>query len=199
MSLTERITLQELGSPANAQPKLSDYDLDKIKPIKTSLIKAAVLIGFLKRRNDHSILLTRRTETLKKHSGQIALPGGKIDEADGSPVLAAIREATEEVGVTSDQISPRGQLPEYETITGFNITPIVADLKPPYKFTPAPDEVREIFEIPFTFVCDDTNFKKHSLIYQGEKRHYWAAPYKDYYIWGATAAILRELGRRFNN
>ncbi len=178
------------------RPRFSDYDLDGLPPSRKTLVQAAVLVGVIRHEDSPTILLTKRTEKLKKHRGQIAFPGGKIDSTDKSPVSAAIREAIEEVGIRDEQIDPVGQLPEYQTVTGFSVTPIVALLNPPFQFAAAPEEVEEIFEVPLKFVSQTSNFKKHSLLYEGIKRHYWAVPYKDYYIWGATAAILRELSQR---
>lgn len=177
-------------------PKHSDYDLDKLKRTPQPLVPAAVLIGLLQRDAEYSILLTKRTNNLNQHKGQIAFPGGKIDVTDTSPLNAALREANEEVGLETNKITPLGRLPSYQTVTGFCITPIVANLEPPYKFYAEPSEVEEIFELPLNHIIEVENFKKHSLLYEGQKRHYWAVPYNGYYIWGATAAILRELAQR---
>ena len=175
----------------------SRSDEKNFNNFKPPVKEAAVLVSFLHREDQSRLILTRRTLSLSNHKGQIAFPGGKIDKEDLSPSHAAIREANEEIGINQAQIKVLGKLPLYQTVTGYNITPIVGELSPPFIFKKAEDEVDEIFELPVEFMMDVKNFKRESVIYQGERREFWALPFNDYYIWGATAAILRELAGRF--
>lgn len=160
-------------------------------------LEAAVLVPLLTRSpGDHTILLTRRSAELKSHRGQIAFPGGKIDTADASPQAAAIRETGEEIGIPTSQIDILGKLPLYQTGTGFIISPIVGQLAPPYIFRAEQGEVAEIFEVPLAHILDEDNFQRQSVMFEGKAREFWAVPYQGYYIWGATAAILKELAER---
>lgn len=180
---------------------ISSFSLEDergLPPMPHPLKKAAVLVSLTNQNNQPSIILTRRAAHLTEHTGQIAFPGGKIDLKDKSATAAAIRETEEEIGIERKQITIIGKLPLYETVTGYSITPIVAELTPPYIFKRAKQEVDEIFELPFDFGMDLKKFRRDSLIYKGERREFWAIPYNDYYIWGATAAILRELATRIN-
>lgn len=160
-------------------------------------LEAAVLVPLLTRSpGDYTILLTRRSAELKSHRGQIAFPGGKIDTADASPQAAAIRETGEEIGIPTSQIDILGKLPLYQTGTGFIISPIVGQLAPPYIFRAEQGEVAEIFEVPLAHILDEDNFQRQSVMFEGKAREFWAVPYQGYYIWGATAAILKELAER---
>lgn len=183
------------------EDQLSRFSLEDergLPPMPHPLKKAAVLVSLANQNNQPSIILTRRAAHLAEHTGQIAFPGGKIDQQDRSAIAAAMRETEEEIGIERAQISIIGKLPLYETITGYSITPIVAELTPPYIFKRAKEEVDEIFELPFAFSMDLKKFRRDAIIYKGERREFWALPYNDYYIWGATAAILRELATRMN-
>lgn len=156
-------------------------------------IPAAVLVGFTERREGINLVLTRRSAELKAHRGQIAFPGGKIDRADSSPRHTALREAEEEIGINSGQMQVIGKLPLYETGTGFIITPITALIEPPYQFVREEGEVDEIFEVPLAHILNHSNYQQQTIMIEGIKRSFWAVPYQDYYIWGATAAILYDL------
>ena len=157
---------------------------------------AAVLVAFTRRANETQLVLTKRSAQLSAHRGQIAFPGGKIDKQDKTPVFTAMREAEEEIGVSRDQICIMGKLPLYETGTGFIITPITAIIHPPYEFVRQESEVEEIFEVPLSFVASPSNYQKNEVMLDGVRRQFWVLPYKDYYIWGATAAILIDLANR---
>lgn len=175
----------------------SRIDEQNFKGFQQPVKEAAVLVPFLERDETTHLVLTKRTLSLSNHKGQIAFPGGKIDKSDNSPSHAALRETEEEIGINQNQVKVLGKLPLYQTVTGYNITPIVGTLSPPFHFKKAAEEVDEIFELPFEFMSDVKNFKRESVIYEGERREFWALQYNDYYIWGATAAILRELAGRF--
>lgn len=166
---------------------------------KSPPLEAAVLVPLLTREDgDHAILLTRRSAELNSHRGQIAFPGGKIDTTDASPAAAAVRETGEEVGIPTRQIRILGKLPLYQTGTGFIISPIVGLLTPPYIFKAEQGEVDEIFEVPLAHFLKVENFKRQSVMFEGKAREFWAVPYKNHYIWGATAAILKELSERLS-
>ncbi len=197
-NLSEQLALKTMElDEENIISPYSRSDEKNFKNFKPPVKEAAVLVSFLHREDQPNLVLTRRTLSLSNHKGQIAFPGGKIDKEDLSPSHAAIREANEEIGINQTQVKVLGKLPLYQTVTGYNITPIVGELSPPFIFKKAEDEVDEIFELPFEFMMDVKNFKKESIIYEGERREFWALPFNDYYIWGATAAILRELAGRF--
>ncbi len=197
-NLSEQLALKTMElDEENIISPYSRSDEKNFNNFKPPVKEAAVLVSFLHRQDQSRLILTRRTLSLSNHKGQIAFPGGKIDKEDLSPSHAAIREANEEIGINQAQIKVLGKLPLYQTVTGYNITPIVGELSPPFIFKKAEDEVDEIFELPVEFMMDVKNFKRESVIYEGERREFWALPFNDYYIWGATAAILRELAGRF--
>jgi len=155
--------------------------------------KAAVLIPFIDRPDGTHILLTRRTEHMKHHKGQISFPGGRIERQDPSPVHAALRETHEEVGIGPDQIDVVSQLSLYRTRTGFDVTPVVGLVQPPVTVRPDPREVAEAFEMPISFLLDPIHHERRSHVFQGVERYFYVLPYRDYYIWGATAAMLVNL------
>jgi 8-oxo-dGTP pyrophosphatase MutT (NUDIX family) len=156
---------------------------------------AAVLIPVV----DHpepTVLLTQRTEHLSSHAGQIAFPGGKIDAGDASPMDAALREADEEVGLKREFIEPIGYLDVYGTAFGFRILPTVARVKPGFKLTINEYEVDDAFEVPLAFLMNPENHQIHTKEFRGIDRSYYAMPFAERYIWGATAGILRVLYER---
>ena len=142
------------------------------------------------------ILLTKRTDTLRRHSGQVSFPGGRIDPADASPEAAALRETHEEIGLDAHSIELIGRLRDYVTGTGFKITPILGLIQPGYRTTLAPAEVAEAFELPMTTLLNPNAPQRHSADYKGRQRHYWVWPHQTHHIWGATAAILVHLAHR---
>lgn len=161
-----------------------------------SLTPAAVLFPIVLRDTGHTVLLTQRTAHLKDHAGQISFPGGRVEESDLSPTHTALRETEEEIGLMRERVEILGFLPEYQTGTGFCITPVVSLVRPPFDLQPDPFEVAEIFEVPLAFLLDPANHQRHSLHYRGALRNYFAMPYGDYFIWGATAGMIRSLTER---
>ncbi len=143
-----------------------------------------------------SVILTERTGNLSAHAGQIAFPGGKVESDDASPLAAAVREAREEIALDGAFIEPLGYLPTYRTGTGFIITPAVALVRPGFDLVADPAEVADIFEVPFQFLMDEANHKIDSRNWRGNERRFYAMPYGERYIWGATAGIIRALYRR---
>lgn len=173
----------------------SDFDLDpQYAPVATEAIKpAAVLVGLIEREAGYSVLLTRRSDSLRRHTGQIALPGGRRDPGE-SPWQTALREAHEEVGLHPDFVSLAGLSTPYRTGTGYLVTPVVGFIEEGFSLTPNRDEVADIFETPFGFLMDPTNHEEHEReMPTGERRRFYAMTHDDRYIWGATAGMLRAL------
>ncbi|MBS1130679.1 MAG: hydrolase [Proteobacteria bacterium] len=160
------------------------------------LTPAAVLFPIVLREAGHTVLLTQRTAHLRDHAGQISFPGGRVEEEDLSPIHTALRETEEEIGLPRERVEIVGFLPEYRTGTGFRVTPVVALVRPPFDLQPDPFEVAEIFEVPLSFLLDPANHQQHSLHYRGALRNYFAMPYGEYFIWGATAGMIRSLSER---
>lgn len=157
------------------------------------LTPAAVLFPIVLREQAPTVLLTRRTDHLKDHPGQISFPGGRVESDDPSPIHTALREAEEEIGLPRASVEVLGFLPEYRTGTGFRITPVVALVAPPLSLALDAFEVAEAFEVPLSFLLDPDNFRRHSLVHQGHLRHYYAVPYGERFIWGATAGMIASL------
>ncbi|HTC96173.1 MAG TPA: CoA pyrophosphatase [Bradyrhizobium sp.] len=182
----------------NIIPESGDPGTDKMLEIiarEQPVRPAAVLIPVV----DHqepTVLLTQRSPNLSEHAGQIAFPGGKIDATDASPCDAALREAWEEVGLDGSFIDPIGYLGVYGTGFGFRILPTVARVKPGFKLTINHSEVVDAFEVPLSFLMNPANHQIHSKEFRGMERSYYAMPYAERYIWGATAGILRVLYER---
>ena len=160
------------------------------------LTPAAVLFPIVLRDSGATVLLTQRTAHLRDHAGQISFPGGRVEDEDLSPSHTALRETEEEIGLAREHIEILGFLPEYRTGTGFRVTPVVALVTPPFDLKPDPFEVAEVFEVPLAFLLDPDNHKPHSMHYRGALRHFYAMPYGDYFIWGATAGMIRSLTHR---
>ncbi|WP_170073066.1 CoA pyrophosphatase [Malikia granosa] len=159
---------------------------------------AAVLVPILLR-DQPTVLLTRRADQLSSHAGQVAFPGGKVDDGDEDAVAAALREAEEEVGLAPERVEVLGLLPDYLTGSAYRITPVVGLVRPDAVFRPNPQEVAELFEVPLAFLMDPANHRRHALDWEGRPLNWLAMPYADgkdeRFIWGATAALLRNLYR----
>jgi 8-oxo-dGTP pyrophosphatase MutT (NUDIX family) len=182
----------------NIIPESGDPGTDKMLEIiarEQPVRPAAVLIPVVDHK-EPTVLLTQRSPNLSEHAGQIAFPGGKIDATDASPRDAALREAWEEVGLDGSFIDPIGYLGVYGTGFGFRILPTVARVKPGFKLTINHSEVVDAFEVPLSFLMNPANHQIHSKEFRGMERSYYAMPYAERYIWGATAGILRVLYER---
>lgn len=156
---------------------------------------AAVLVPIMLR-PVLTVLLTQRSNDMPSHPGQISFPGGKVDEHDASPLACALREAHEEIGLTVDFVEPLGYLDSYRTGTGFQITPVVAFVRPSFPVALDSREVLEMFEVPLSFLMDEANHQKASREWRGRQRSFYAMPYEGRYIWGATAGMLKNMHER---
>jgi 8-oxo-dGTP pyrophosphatase MutT (NUDIX family) len=175
----------------------SDFDLNPTMDRSSRRLRqAAVLVPVIARKEGPTVLLTRRADTLSSHTGQIAFPGGRLDPGEDA-VTAALREANEEVGLVAGAVEVLGLLAPYETVTGFRVTPVVGWLARPPELTPSPAEVAEVFETPWDFLMDVANHRQESYdLEPGVRRWFWAMPWGERYIWGATAGILKGMHAR---
>ncbi len=169
----------------------SDYDLnpDVVLPAGRKLKPAAVLIGVL----DETVILTKRASHLKHHPGQIAFPGGKVDAGDVDARSAALREAEEEIGLSPSNVEILGEMPCHETVTGYAVLPVLARIEREFTATPEAGEVAEVFRVPLDFLLRPDNFHIEKRRWRGVWRRYYTVPYGPYYIWGATARMLKAL------
>lgn len=164
----------------------------------TRVTEAAVLVPLINRDAGVQVLLTQRTEHLRDHAGQISFPGGRVEPGDADREATALREMTEEIGLTADCVTLLGRLPGYEIPSGFRITPVVGWIEPPFTVVPDIFEVADIFEAPLEYFLDPANYQRREYHFRGRHRHYLAIPYAGRYIWGATAGMLYSLYRMLN-
>lgn len=157
------------------------------------LTQAAVLVPLVDRPDGMTVLLTKRTDHLHDHAGQISFPGGRVDPEDVDAIAAALRETEEETGLDRGHIDLIGQLDTYVTRTGFEVTPVVGLVRPGFTLSPDSFEVAEVFEVPLAFFLDPGSRRMESRVWQGRTRYFYVYPYGDYYIWGATAGMLNNL------
>ena len=189
-----------MSALGGGRPPTGDFDLNPFMqdwlPDEQVLKPAAVLVPIVQHDETPTVLLTQRTDHLKHHAGQVSFPGGRVEAHDTSVVDTALRETEEEIGLPRAHVDVVGYLDAYETGTGFHVTPVVGFVRPGFDLELDEFEVAEAFEVPLSFLFDPANHQRHSRTYQGRERRYFAMPYKDYYIWGATAGMLMNLYRR---
>lgn len=192
--IAQRLIPLTAGAPANADSPPPDYDLDFDPALSFS--PAAVLIGLAPRADGLSVLLTRRSETLRRHTGQIALPGGRCEPGE-TPADTALREAQEEIGLDPAAVRLLGLGDPLHTRTGFLVTPVVGFVAAGAALSANPAEVAEIFEAPFAYLMDSANHLQREMqLPTGEHRHVWVIEHGGRSIWGVTASILQRLHDR---
>ena len=171
----------------------SDFALNDLDQPPVELRAAAVLVPLVDRAGVLSVLLTQRTDDMPSHAGQIAFPGGRKQAEDPSLVVTALRETEEEVGIDRSFVEVVGPIDTYVTRTGYAVTPIIGFVRPAFTLRPDPREVADIFEVPLAFFLDPANHHIHSRTWQGRERRYYAMPYGERYVWGATAGMIKNL------
>ncbi|HEY7301520.1 MAG TPA: CoA pyrophosphatase [Xanthobacteraceae bacterium] len=183
---------------AGILPRRGDHDIDPVmqKIAATRPIRPAAVLVPIVDRDEPMVLLTQRAAHLKDHGGQISFPGGKIEATDASPAAAAIREAQEEIGLAPQLIEPLGYLDLYLTTLGYRIVPTLARVAPDFRLRLNHEEVEDSFEVPLAFLMAPENHQRHSRDWNGMTRSFYAMPFGERYIWGATAGILRNLYER---
>ncbi len=189
-----------LAALARESASSSDFDLNPgvVLPEGRKLRPAGVLMPVQVIGGVAQVLLTKRASHLKHHPGQIAFPGGKQEESDADVTAAALREAREEIGLPEDAVRVLGVLPTHETVTSFTVTPVIGLIERDFTITPERGEVEEVFRVPLRHVTDKSNFSVQGRRWLGQRRHYYTVPFGPYYIWGATARILRGLAERMS-
>jgi len=196
-----RSSLRPLDAPAGPgarEPRHGDHDLNDSAAAGTPLAPAAVLVPLIAREQGWTVLLTRRTEHLHHHAGQVSFPGGRVEDGDGGALRAALREAEEEIGLEPARVEPIGLLDDYETVTRFLVTPVVGLVRPGFRLALDPYEVADAFEVPLAFLLDPANHQIHSRTRNGRRRRYYVFEYGERYIWGATAGMLMNFYRRLH-
>ena len=173
-----------------------DLNQAEIEEMTKDLRLAAVLVPLVEHADEPTILLTRRADHLEKHSGQVAFPGGKVEDNDATPIAAALRETEEEIGLDPSHIEVAGVLDTYQTGTGFLILPVVGFVKPGFTLTPDKNEVADVFEVPAHIALSSQNWKTDSGEWKGRMWNFYSMHYRGYNIWGATAGMLMHMSRR---
>ena len=194
MSLAD--TLREaLESGHRSSPELIGGDVLDEEEAGHGIMPAAVLVAVVDR-PDPTVILTLRPETMRKHPGQVSFPGGRIDPGDDGPIAAALREAEEEIGLPRSAVTVIGIADRYRTVTGFEVTPVLGIVPAGLTLTPHPDEVAAVFEAPLHYLLDPVHQNVRSAVWRGRERTYYEILWEDRKIWGATAAMIVNLGRR---
>lgn len=184
-----------LAAPHDDLPRLQGDVIECAQAARGDAIEAAVLVPIVNRPAGPTLLLTQRTNHLADHAGQISFPGGRAEPEDADRIDTALREAAEEIGLAPRHVEVLGLLPEYWTITGYRVTPVVGWIDPPFSLTLDSYEVAEAFEVPLAYLMDPASHEQRSYDYRGRRRSYFAMPYDGRLIWGATAAMIVNLQR----
>jgi 8-oxo-dGTP pyrophosphatase MutT (NUDIX family) len=175
---------------------IGDHSLNALIPIDTDLRAAAVLVPIIERPEGPTMLFTVRAAHLPKHSGQVAFPGGKVEDIDSGPAAAALRETYEEIGINPSLVSVAGCIDVYQTVTAFRVLPILGFVTPNFELNVDANEVADVFEVPLDFILDPRNHRVETRQFQGHERRFYAMDYNGYFIWGATAGMIRNLTDR---
>ncbi len=181
------------GLPVPQPPLGSDFSLTSLSPLPETWRPAAVLVPLIRRDTGITVLLTQRTDDMPSHAGQIAFPGGRRQTEDVDSIATALRETEEEVGLSREFVEVVGEVDHYRTGTGYEISPIVGIVTPGFTTRADPREVADVFEVPLDHFLDERNHRIDSRVWQGRERRYYAMPYGERYIWGATAGMLKNL------
>jgi 8-oxo-dGTP pyrophosphatase MutT (NUDIX family) len=198
LRLTPEALRRRFGLPASWQAEIPG-DTELTTP---ELMPASVLVPLVQRPEGLMVLLTRRTDHLRDHAGQISFPGGRAEQGDADAAATALREAEEEVGLPREVIDVIGHLPYYTTVTRYRVTPVVALVQPPFTLKLDSFEVAEAFEVPLNFLMTPAHHRRHAFELEGQRRQFLSMPWqgidamgapREYFIWGATAAMLRNL------
>jgi 8-oxo-dGTP pyrophosphatase MutT (NUDIX family) len=189
----ERNSRLASGLPVTPPPVGSDFSLTGVVPVPETWRPASVLVPLVDRASGVTVLLTQRTDDMPSHAGQISFPGGRRQADDADAIATALRETEEEVGLARQFIQVIGTLDLYRTGTGYEITPVIGIVMPGFTVRADPREVADVFEVPLEHFLDETNHKIASRTWQGRERRYYAMPYGERYIWGATAGMLKNL------
>jgi len=189
-------SLKPLHSNDPPDEPVGDHTLNARRPVTTALKQAAVLVPIVERSSGPTVLLTQRTDHLKHHAGQISFPGGRVEPEDSDAVATALRESHEEIGLAAQYVEVVGRLDNYQTGTGFMVTPIVGFVRPDFALQLDDFEVAEAFEVPLDFVLNPDNHVIESRPWQGSERRYYVLRFEQRFIWGATAGMLVNLSRR---
>ena len=192
--LRRRLAEADVGARrAGLRIPRGDHDLNPGLAPPEHPTQAAVLVAVVDRAEGLTVLLTQRTRHLAAHAGQISFPGGHLEPDDVDAVAAALRETEEEIGLPRARVEIIGRLDTYFTRTGFVVTPVVGVVTPPFELRPDPFEVEEAFEVPLAFVLDPAKRERRARVFEGVERHFWALPWGERFIWGATAGMLVNL------
>lgn len=195
MTLAERLRAA-LVTPHGQAPMLLSGDARDVSIAQDGPATPAAVLVAVTDRAEPGVILTQRADTMRRHAGQIAFPGGRVDPGDDDAVAAALREAEEEIGLPRAAVDVIGIADRYRTITGFEVEPVVGVIVPDLVFRLEPGEVAAVFEVPWRFVLDPANHVQASVEWQGRERHFYEIIWESHRIWGATAAMLVNLSRR---
>jgi 8-oxo-dGTP pyrophosphatase MutT (NUDIX family) len=198
MTLAERLRIALTEGHAREVGLMTSDTRDPRIDGETVLAPAAVLVAITDR-PEPGLILTERAASLRKHAGQIAFPGGRVDASDADEIAGALREAEEEIGLPPDMVDVIGTSDRYHTFTGFDVVPVLGVIPPDLPLTPQADEVADWFELPLSYALDPAKRVQHAVDFQGVERHYYEIMWNDRRIWGITAAILVNLSRRLNH
>lgn len=195
MNLADRLRRSLIDGHGRETELLEHDDGDFAVRAGETIVPAAVLVPIIDR-PDPTVLLIMRPETMRRHPGQIAFPGGRVDPEDDGVVAAALREAEEEIGLERSNVDVIGPTDRYRTITGYEVTPVLSVVRPGLTFRPQPAEVAGIIEAPLAHLLEPANHIVQAVEWQGRERRYYEIFWEDHRIWGATAAMIVNLGRR---